>query len=149
MPGPQGSPAYLFGLITGPAVSLTRAQRAADRFRVLARGWFSAGLPEQALNHRPALPVGRGSAYSSRSGRYGYGGYYMPVHLPVKDDGGQPWAIKQHEAPQLGLLLVGGIGLEPTTSAMSKQCSNQLSYPPQAGAYYKRGISEMAIECRL
>jgi hypothetical protein len=26
---------------------------------------------------------------------------------------------------------VGGIGLEPTTSAMSKQCSNQLSYPPE------------------
>ena len=25
---------------------------------------------------------------------------------------------------------MGGIGLEPTTSAMSKQCSNQLSYPP-------------------
>ena len=26
---------------------------------------------------------------------------------------------------------MGGIGLEPTTSAMSKQCSNQLSYPPE------------------
>lgn len=26
---------------------------------------------------------------------------------------------------------VGEIGLEPTTSAMSKQCSNQLSYPPE------------------
>ena len=34
------------------------------------------------------------------------------------------------KAPISGLLSVGGIGLEPTTSAMSKQCSNQLSYPP-------------------
>jgi hypothetical protein len=29
---------------------------------------------------------------------------------------------------------------------MSKQCSNQLSYPPRAGAYYKRGSAELAIE---
>ena len=29
------------------------------------------------------------------------------------------------------LICVGEIGLEPTTSAMSKQCSNQLSYPPE------------------
>jgi hypothetical protein len=43
-------------------------------------------------------------------------------------------------------MTVGGIGLEPTTSAMSKQCSNQLSYPPRAGAYYKRELSELAIE---
>jgi hypothetical protein len=28
--------------------------------------------------------------------------------------------------------LVGGRGLEPPASAMSTQCSNQLSYPPEA-----------------
>ena len=39
---------------------------------------------------------------------------------------------KTKEAPISGLLSVGGIGLEPTTSAMSKQCSNQLSYPPDS-----------------
>jgi hypothetical protein len=45
-----------------------------------------------------------------------------------------------------GLSSVGGIGLEPTTSAMSKQCSNQLSYPPGTGAYYKRRSVILAIE---
>jgi hypothetical protein len=39
---------------------------------------------------------------------------------------------------------VGGIGLEPTTFAMSTQCSNQLSYPPWAGKYYKREYIKMA-----
>ena len=34
-----------------------------------ARGWFSAGMPEKALILWPALPVGMGSAYSSRSER--------------------------------------------------------------------------------
>ena len=32
---------------------------------------------------------------------------------------------------------MGGIGLEPTTSAMSKQCSNQLSYPPEGLTLYR------------
>lgn len=32
------------------------------------------------------------------------------------------------------LISVGGIGLEPTTFAMSTQCSNQLSYPPDSRA---------------
>ena len=32
-------------------------------------------------------------------------------------------------------LLVGETGLEPATSAMSKQCSNQLSYPPGRAHY--------------
>jgi hypothetical protein len=30
-----------------------------------------------------------------------------------------------------GVASVGEIGLEPTTSAMSTRCSNQLSYPPE------------------
>ena len=30
---------------------------------------------------------------------------------------------------------VGETGLEPATSAMSKQCSNQLSYPPESAHY--------------
>jgi hypothetical protein len=34
------------------------------------------------------------------------------------------------EAPFGASLDVGETGLEPATSAMSKQCSNQLSYPP-------------------
>jgi hypothetical protein len=39
--------------------------------------------------------------------------------------------------PGLGVsICVGGIGLEPTTSAMSKQCSNQLSYPPRRRELY-------------
>jgi hypothetical protein len=45
---------------------------------------------------------------------------------------------------------VGGIGLEPTTSAMSKQCSNQLSYPPEqahiitrVGGFGKRNQEEI------
>ena len=33
--------------------------------------------------------------------------------------------------PGLRFIAVGGIGLEPTTFAMSTQCSNQLSYPPE------------------
>ena len=37
---------------------------------------------------------------------------------------------------------VGGIGLEPTTFAMSTQCSNQLSYPPWAGKYYKQVVQK-------
>ncbi len=37
------------------------------------------------------------------------------------------------------ILGVGGIGLEPTTSAMSTQRSNQLSQPPN-GAYYNGEI---------
>jgi hypothetical protein len=31
----------------------------------------------------------------------------------------------------LSTYTVGETGLEPATSAMSKQCSNQLSYPPE------------------
>jgi hypothetical protein len=75
--------AYLIGLITGPTVSLIRGWFL-TRFQVLARGWFSAGLPEQALNHRPALPVGMGAAYSSRSMRCLLCRYYMPVCRLVK-----------------------------------------------------------------
>jgi hypothetical protein len=37
---------------------------------------------------------------------------------------------RKKEAPLGGFLHVGETGLEPATSAMSKQCSNQLSYPP-------------------
>ena len=40
--------------------------------------------------------------------------------------------------------LVGGIGLEPTTSAMSTQCSNQLSYPPEGLTLYRDG-QDLAI----
>jgi hypothetical protein len=40
-----------------------------DRFQGYAGGWFSAGWPEQALNQWPVLPVGKGTAYSSRSRR--------------------------------------------------------------------------------
>ena len=44
--------------------------------------------------------------------------------------------------------LVGGIGLEPTTSAMSTQCSNQLSYPPERTNYtrtYEKGQAAKGI----
>ena len=34
---------------------------------------------------------------------------------------------------------VGGIGLEPTTFAMSTRCSNQLSYPPARLKLYHSG----------
>ena len=40
---------------------------------------------------------------------------------------------------------MGEIGLEPTTSAMSKQCSNQLSYPPEGLTLY-RGQAILAIQ---
>ena len=33
---------------------------------------------------------------------------------------------------------MGETGLEPATSAMSKQCSNQLSYPPGKTHYTER-----------
>ena len=36
----------------------------------------------------------------------------------------------KEKSPNQGLF-VGETGLEPATSAMSKQCSNQLSYPPE------------------
>ena len=38
--------------------------------------------------------------------------------------------FENKKVPSQGLF-VGETGLEPATSAMSKQCSNQLSYPPE------------------
>ena len=34
------------------------------------------------------------------------------------------------------LILVGAIGLEPTTPTMSRWCSNQLSYAPEETKFY-------------
>jgi hypothetical protein len=46
--------------------------------------------------------------------------------------------VKNQKAPKWGFS-VGGIGLEPTTFAMSTQCSNQLSYPPEQGSIINEG----------
>ncbi len=70
-----------------------------------ARGWFSAlpaGEDSQSTVCSPCRPARR-------------------VLVPVKAFL-YSWSLTGDP--------VGGIGLEPTTSAMSKQCSNQLSYPP-------------------
>ncbi len=46
---------------------------------------------------------------------------------------GRPFSGYSSRSSRFG---VGGIGLEPTTFAMSKQCSNQLSYPPGCRILY-------------
>jgi hypothetical protein len=50
-------------------------------------GGFQRGLLEQAFNQWPALPVSKGTAYSSRSVRFGLPNYmllWLPVKLRVK-----------------------------------------------------------------
>ena len=57
--------------------------------------------------------------------------------------------IMGQELPRTPLLvesfLVGETGLEPATSAMSKQCSNQLSYPPVRQILY-RGKDDLTMD---
>jgi hypothetical protein len=44
---------------------------------------------------------------------------------------------------------VGGTGLEPATSAMSTQCSNQLSYPPNKVARLYTWLNKIARYTQL
>ncbi len=55
-----------------------------------------------------------------------------PATMPPEAACCELHCIRIGKEPDRGLLfLVGETGLEPATSAMSKQCSNQLSYPPE------------------
>jgi hypothetical protein len=116
------------GLVTVPAVFRTRM--AGHAFGLALAGGFRRWSPEAALNLWPLLPV------------------RMPVRLlvPVKaswyvgriicpfdglSSGQEHLEQKNQEPSQRGFRTVGETGLEPATSAMSKQCSNQLSYPPK------------------
>ena len=74
----------------------------------LTSGFLRTSL-EETLNLGSLLPVRDVTTYSSRSMRF----YLFTSY----------WSLITDQ--------VGEIGLEPTTSAMSKQCSNQLSYPPE------------------
>src|SRR5687768_5690389 len=73
----------------------------------------------------PVLSVRKNPAYSSQSTCF--------IHFLLIANSYQP---------------VGGIGLEPTTSAMSTQCSNQLSYPPEGLPLY-RGCEKLTIPCGI
>ena len=41
--------------------------------------------------------------------------------------------------------MVGLVGLEPTTPALSRRCSNQLSYRPKSVTFKQKTAYEMAI----
>ena len=132
------------------ALLIRATGRVAPAFRPNARGWFSAG--------RAGAISQSGIAFLSAPGpltRPGHGVciwslYYMCVQPLVKEGGKAihsrqktptwppaiarqrcewEWRPCNKKAPTRGFR-VGETGLEPATSAMSTQCSNQLSYPP-------------------
>ena len=47
------------------------------------------------------------------------------------------------------IICVGGIGLEPTTFAMSTQCSNQLSYPPGQKSIINASAQKWQVKFRF
>jgi hypothetical protein len=107
---------------------------AANRWKLsvsCSRVVFGDPFLEEALNPRSLLSVRRGPrtrpgrsvcsvcAVLYSGSRACQAGAWPRPQEPVK-----------REAPKGASLSVGETGLEPATSAMSKQCSNQLSYPP-------------------
>ena len=118
---------HLVGPITGPAGPPTC--RRCPTFGFTLAGGFQRFLP------------GRASQYSARSPCQACDRLLVPVKafafrpLYASTQRCQaPYAGRHHwrkkDAPCGASCPVGETGLEPATSAMSKQCSNQLSYPP-------------------
>ena len=83
---------------------------------MLASGFLWLSL-EETLNHWLLLPVRELDHILVSVNAFRW---YVCTCLPV----------------YLSTYSVGGIGLEPTTFAMSTRCSNQLSYPPESDPHY-------------